>query len=93
MLKTINAYRQSSKIWNERFVQNYADDTFYAFSRGNSLILITNDIIRTTRTITYHFFREGALLCNLLDSKDCIVARVDGFDVTINGEPKIYVQQ
>lgn len=49
-------------------VQRYADDSFYAFTRGNVFVATTNvgsSGQQVVRTITYHPYREGARLCNM----------------------------
>ena len=49
-------------------MQRYADDTFYAFTRGTVFIATTNVGSKGSpqeRTITYHPYSNGTKLCNL----------------------------
>ena len=86
-----NELRKRHQIWNSPVVQRYADNNFYAFSRGNILACFTN-IQSLTRTIDYHPFNNGDKLCNVLYDGDCVY--VSGGKITINmGDyPKVYVK-
>ena len=42
LIQTVNAQRKLSKIWDERIIEAYVDDTFYSFSRGKFLVALTN---------------------------------------------------
>lgn len=42
MTKAVNA-RKSNKVWNEQYVERWADDSFFAFTRGNTLVALTNN--------------------------------------------------
>ena len=92
IIKKINEFRKNIKIWNYDIIQRYADQNFYAFTRGNVLACFTN-IKNIERKITYHEFNEGDLLCNILDENDCV--SVSGGSIVINMKdyPKIYVKQ
>ena len=65
ILSKTNALRKQVSIWNQSIVQRYADDNFYAFTRGDVLACFTNTN-SLQRTITYHEFSEGTKLCNVL---------------------------
>ena len=92
ILGVTNSLRKSQSIWNHDLVQRYADDNFYAFTRGNVLACFTN-VNSLQRTITYHEFSEGTTLCNALSDGDCVT--VSGGDININmGDyPKVYIKQ
>ena len=92
MVKIANEVRKSQKIYNEKFIQRYADDYFYAFTRGNVLIAVSNSK-DLERIITYHEFKEGDKLCNKLANDDCITVSNGGIKIIMNGEPKIYVKE
>lgn len=90
--KITNA-RKKVKWYSESQVQRYVDGSFYAFSRGKNLFLFTNQKSQITRTITYHPFASGDIICNVFwyDS-DCITIASGGFNVYLNnGETKIYI--
>ena len=42
MIATVHAQRKASQIWNHEQVERYVDDNFYAFSRGEFLVALTN---------------------------------------------------
>ena len=67
----VNNLRKRVKIWNYEIVQRYADDNFYAFTRGNALACFTNNF-SFQRKIIYHEFKENENLCNILDETDCV---------------------
>ena len=92
LLGVTNNLRKSKSIWNYDIIQRYADDNFYAFTRGDVLACFTNTN-SLTRYITYHSFNEGDKLCNVLYYDDCVT--VSGGSITINmGDyPKVYVKQ
>jgi hypothetical protein len=46
-------------------VQRYADDNFYAFSRGNTLLALTNGGGVQKRRLTYIPYGEGARVCDV----------------------------
>ena len=91
-LAVANKVRKENQIWNQKVVQRYADDVFYAFTRGNVLVCLTRGE-GCTKLITYHEFAEGTRLCNAFDGNDCVT--VSGGSITINmgQDPKIYVKQ
>ena len=92
LLGVTNNLRKSKSIWNYDIIQRYADDNFYAFTRGDVLACFTNTN-SLTRYITYHSFSDGDKLCNVLYDGDCVT--VSGGTITINmGDyPKVYVKQ
>lgn len=48
--------------------RRYADDTFYAFTRGSTFVALTNGGSKQpqiSRNITYHPYSNGQKLCNL----------------------------
>jgi alpha-amylase len=90
-VKILVDLRKSVELWNKPQVQRYADDHFYAFTRDYVLALFTNTDDIISRTITSHSFTEGSKLCNALDKNDCIFVNLGKINVTLNGEPKVYL--
>ena len=90
-VKAINQARKSQKWFEQAQVERYAEQSFYAFTRGDTLVVMTNDENQQiTRTITYSEYK-GGILTNIFDENDKINVGDDGsYSVTINGEPKIY---
>ena len=92
LLKIANEVRKSQKTYNEKFSQRYSDEHFYAYTRGNVLIAVSN-VNKLERTITYHEFNEGDKLCNKLVKDDCIFVINGEIKITMEGEPKIFVKE
>ena len=92
ILGVTNKLRKSKSIWNKEIVQRYADDNFYAFTRGDVLACFTNTKA-LTRTITYHSFSEGDTLCNALYDGDCVTVSGGGITINMGDYPKVYVKK
>jgi len=91
-IAAVNAQRKKSQIWNHDQVQRYVDDSFYAFSRGEFLVALTNSANDQQRQVTYSPFAEGTRVCNIFwPTTDCQTVS-NGVNVYLaNGEPKVYV--
>ena len=83
--------RKQQRIWNYEIIQRYADDNFYAFTRGNVLACFTN-VKQLQRVIDYHDFREGDKLCNVLYDGDCVFVSQGKITINMGDYPKIYVK-
>ena len=92
MMKIANEIRRTYKIYDEDLVQRYVDDYFYAYTRGNVLIAVSN-VMNLDRVISYHSFNEGDKLCNKLKDQDCIEVKEGKLNIHMDGEPKIYVKE
>jgi alpha-amylase len=97
-IKTVVGVRQANKLWSLDQTQRYADDTFYAFSRGQILVATTNvgsSGAQQVRTISYGAgttWPVGCVLSNVFyPSSDNITVAAAGFKVYLDsGESKIY---
>ena len=92
LLKIANEVRKTQKTYEESFIQRYADDHFYAYTRGNVLIAVSN-VKELERTITYHTFKDNEKLCNKLVNDDCVKVEGGEIKIKMEGEPKIYVKE
>ena len=92
ILGKVHALRKQVSIWNLPIVQRYADNNFYAFTRGNVLVCCTNTK-GVSRTITYHDFKEGDKLCNILYYGDCVSVSGGSINIGMGDYPKVYVKQ
>lgn len=87
-LQQVIAYRKQAQVWENSQIQRYSDDTFYAFTRGDTFVAMTNvgtNGQQQTRTISYHPYSNGQTLCNLFDCSDCVTVQSGTFQVTLNG--------
>ena len=83
-------FRKEKRIYEKKLVQRFADNNFYAFTRGDVLICVTRGE-KCSRKITYHEFKEGSKLCNIFDKKDCVVVTGRSINVNMGRDPKVYV--
>lgn len=91
IVKKMNGLRNKVNIWNLPQVQRYADDIFYAFTRGNVFAAFTNVDYNFIRTITYHPYPNGTVLCNIYNNNDKAYVNNNKFDVNMGaGNFKIY---
>ena len=92
LLKIANEVRKSKKTYNEKLIQRYADEYFYAYTRGNVFIAVST-VNNLERTITYLDYNNGDKLCNKLSNDDCITVENGAINIKMEGEPKIYVKE
>ena len=92
ILSKVHALRKKVSIWNLGIIQRYADDNFYAFTRGDVLACFTNSN-GVQRTITYHDFKDGDKLCNAIAENDCVSVNGGSINIQMGDYPKVYVKQ
>ena len=92
ILAKVHALRKKVSIWNLGIIQRYADDNFYAFTRGDVLACFTNSN-GIQRSITYHDFKDGDKLCNIIDENDCVSVNGGSINIQMGDYPKVYVKQ
>ena len=92
-LKTLVSVRKAQKVYSQAQIQRYASSNFYSFSRGMTLVCLTNSGGSTvTTTVSYLPFAAGTTVCNALIANDCATVTSTGLTVTLtNGVPKVYV--
>lgn len=87
--------RQREAVWTEAQVQRYSSENFYAFSRGSTLVCLTNsggDGVSATISFLPPSYVDGTTVCNVLNGDfDCVTV-VDG-RITValdEGLPKVF---
>jgi len=85
--------RKTNNIASQPHIERYADEHFYAFTRGTIFVAVTNGGSgqnQITHSISNHPYANGTKLCNLFTPTDCL--QVNGsLDVYLNhGESKVY---
>jgi alpha-amylase len=94
LIKKVNAQRKKSQIWTQPWVERYAAQNFYSFSRGKFLVALTNGTANQSYKVTYHPFSEGETVCNIFyPTTDCQTVSGGVNVYLLNGESKIYVPQ
>eukprot|EP01130_Rhizamoeba_saxonica_P017675 TRINITY_DN8618_c0_g1_i1.p1 TRINITY_DN8618_c0_g1~~TRINITY_DN8618_c0_g1_i1.p1 ORF type:complete len:472 (-),score=78.46 TRINITY_DN8618_c0_g1_i1:16-1431(-) len=96
-IQKVLSFRKSkiSTFSSAKQIQRYADDNFYAFSRGDIFVAVTNSGSNSggvSRTITYNPYENGTKICNIFyEDTDCLVVNNGTFSIyLLNGESKIY---
>lgn len=90
-VKTAVHFRKDMQVWNYDFVERYAADNFYAFSRGKALFAFSNTDNTVNYTVSYHPYNAGDVVCNAFYSSDCVTVTSGGVPITlVGGETKIY---
>jgi len=91
-LADVISVRKQMSVWDSPQVERYKAGNFYAYTRGNTLICLTNQPQGSVSyTITYHPYNNGQRLCNFLSNGDCLTVNNNQFTVTLMGLPKIYI--
>jgi len=70
--KTVNSFRLRTKFYRQEQIQRLADQSLYAFSRGDAFFAFTNAEGVQTRVIESHPYPEGTILCNILGEQECV---------------------
>jgi alpha-amylase len=84
-------YRKEQELWNQDYVERYADPNFYCYSRGKAFMCFTNTSSTKTYNVTYHPYNVGDRICNIFWSTDCVTVGTQGVPVTLlDGEVKLY---
>jgi alpha-amylase len=90
-MTTVVNYRKEQQLWNQEFVERYAAENFYCFSRGKAFMCFTNTSSEKNYTVTYHPYNVGDKICNIFYSTDCVTVTSSGVPVVLmNGEVKLY---
>lgn len=90
-MKAVVGYRKSSQIWNFDWVERYAADNFYCFSRGLFMMAFSNTDNDLFYNVGYHPYLVGDVVCNVLFAGDCVTVTATGVPVYLdNGEVKLY---
>ena len=92
-LKIANKVRKDKKLWTLNTVQRYADDVFYAFTRGDNVLVCVTRGEACNRSITYHNWADGTKLCNAFDTSDCVTVTNGAAEIKMGTDPKIYIVQ
>eukprot|EP00300_Choanocystis_sp_HF-7_P006902 c14974_g1_i2.p1 GENE.c14974_g1_i2~~c14974_g1_i2.p1 ORF type:complete len:471 (+),score=79.90 c14974_g1_i2:22-1434(+) len=91
-IQTTNKFRHHyAHELQQAFVQRYAAANFYAYSRGNVTVALTNRG-SASYVVTYHPYAVNTRLCNIYVPNDCVVVAQSGIPINLsNGQPKVYV--
>lgn len=92
LLKAAIATRKNFQTWSHPHEERYVLSNFYAFTRGQVLICLTNKWDQVSVEITYHGFKDGTKLCNIFNGGDCVTVQGGKIPITLqNHDTKVYV--
>ena len=90
-VQQVVGYRKEQQLWNQDWVQRYASDNFYCFTRGKAMMAFTNSSSQQNFMITYHPYSVGDRVCNIFYATDCVTVTSGGVPIVLNnGETKLY---
>jgi len=89
----INQARKSSKVWEHEYVERYVSDNFFAFSKGDMLVMTTNSHSTVDLQVTYLPYEDGTEVCNIFWAEtDCQTVKNGQLHAYLmNGEAKIWI--
>lgn len=91
-LQAANEARKKYKVWDHKHAERVVEDHVYIFNKGLVLICTTNIDDLTNVIVKKHSYPEGTKLCNIYDTKDCVLVKKTGIEISMtNGLPKIYI--
>lgn len=61
----INKARKSAQVWNSPYVERYVLDHFFAFSKGDMVVMTTNKWDTIDVDMPYHPYANGTEVCNI----------------------------
>jgi len=95
-ISTLNQYRQTVQLGLEKQVNVYVADNAFAFTRGNSTLVVLTQVgsqgPRQTVPIQKLSLPTGTVLANVFNTQDKITVQ-EGGSVTVEldaGQPKVY---
>ena len=90
-LTAVVNYRKTNQIWLYDWVERYAANNFYCYSRGLFLMAFTNSYSNVFYQVAYHPYKVGDVVCNVLYTGDCVTVASTGLPIYLdNGEVKLY---
>lgn len=89
----INKARKSAQVWNFPYVERYALDHFFSFSKGEMVVMTTNKWDTINIDMPYHPYEDGTEVCNIFWADvDCQVVSGGILKAHLqSGEAKIYL--
>jgi len=82
-LKTLVTFRRDTEFYKHDQVERLVDEHFYAFSRGQYFFAFTNSEDEQIRTVNYHPYQDGAVLCNIFNQDKCVEVKNGEFQLCL----------
>lgn len=95
MTATVNRVRKDHNIGKQEYDEKYVTDNFYAYSRGDVLVALTNTHDQQHIDIPNAPWSDGTQVCNAFyPTSDCQTVQNKTINVYLdNGEAKIYLSK
>lgn len=93
IIAKVNKLRKDTAFYKSRYIQRYSSDSFYAFSIGENILVCLTRGENIDVDVTYHPFKAGDKLCNILEDGDCVTVENNGIPIKMKQSPKVYVKQ
>ena len=89
----INGARKAAAIWDHPYVERYVTDNFFAFSKGDMLVMTTNHWDTVDIDMPYLPYADGTVVCNIFwPDVDCETVSNGTMHAHLqNGEAKIWL--
>ena len=89
----INAARKAASIWESPYVERYVTDHFFAYSKGDMLVMTTNKWDTVDIEMTYLPYADVTEVCNIFwYPGDCTTVQDGKMQAHLQGgEAKIYL--
>ena len=72
LARLLNRARKTHEIWNHPHIEHSVTDEFYSFSRGQFLVLLTNQKGKIEMRLENLPFQEGQMVRNLFNKEDVL---------------------
>jgi glycosidase len=90
-VKAVVAYRKANQVWNYSWVERYCAQNFYVYSRGQAMMAFSNTDKNQMYWVAYHPYQVGNVVCNVLQTNDCVTVTSQGVQIFLDGgECKLY---
>jgi len=87
--------RTTAKAWSFAQVERYVDDDVYVFTRGATLVAVSNvgaNAPPLAVTVTFLPYAVGTTLCDIMNHSNCFKVTASGLQIKLkNGEPLILI--
>ena len=93
MVAKINKARKAAQTWDHDYVERYVTDTFFSYSFGDMLVMVTNSENNQDIDMPYLPYEDGTNICNVLGGEsDCKIVTGGRINAHVEGgESKIYL--
>jgi len=90
----VNKARKATEAYKSPFEEKYVMDNFYAYSRGDMFVALTNSYDHVSYTVPNLPWADGTTVCNIFDQSQCQQINGGSMNVNLdNGQGAVYIPQ